>query len=116
MATSYFPTGITRLNDIRNRCAGTRGRCGKSGRKSEPPYEQEDDRDYKEEWEKRSISSPSQNVASTMLNRFRVVQVSSTCTKIAMYTPHLRQQAGNRHHEQVQLQRHRHRLLPRRQC
>jgi hypothetical protein len=111
VATSDVPTGITRLNDIWNRCAGTRGRCG-NGRKREPPYEQEDDRNNKEEREKRSIGTSSKNVTGAVLNR---VGSALRVLEVAVYTPHLQREVGNRQHEQVQLRRHCHHLPPQRQ-
>lgn len=95
MATSDVPTGITRLDDIRIRCAGTRGRYG-NGRKREPPDEQEDDRDNKEEREKRSISASSKNMTGAVLNR---VGSALRALEVAVYKPHLQREVGNRHHE-----------------
>lgn len=69
MATSDVPTVVTRLNDVRNCCAGTGGGCGKSGGKCEPPDKQEDDRDDKEEREKCSINASSENVTRAMLSQ-----------------------------------------------
>lgn len=68
MATSDVPAGIIGLNNVRNRCAGTRSRCDKGGRKRESPYEQEDDRDDKEEREKRPIGTSSKNVTRAVLH------------------------------------------------
>ena len=57
------------MNDIRNRRAGARNRCGRSRRKCEPPDEQEDDRNNKEEREKCAISASSEKMTRTMLKR-----------------------------------------------